>query len=131
MKINNWKFDEGLLTLETLNRLHEGYYHVTVLDDMIEHIFIRIDAQNLCNKYYHYYNFYFLHELPIQELLLLICPFYLLMLTIRDESQTLNLYKQLYPVESHKDVTFECYGYLVIDCDPKSPRDLSLRTFPD
>ena len=45
----------------------------------------------------------------------------------RDESQAFNLGKQLYPcsskgfMEVYQDATSEVYGYLVIDCDPKSP----------
>ena len=52
----------------------------------------------------------------------------------RDESQALNLGKQLYPsnskvfVEAYEDATSVIHGYLVIDCDPTSPRDLKLRT---
>ena len=52
----------------------------------------------------------------------------------RDELQALNLGKQLYPcnskifMEAYEDATSVLHGYLVIDCDPKSPRDLKLRT---
>ena len=31
-------------------------------------------------------------------------------------------------MEPYKDATSVPHGYLVIDCDPKSPRDLKLRT---
>ena len=31
-------------------------------------------------------------------------------------------------MEAYEDATSELYGYLVIDCDPKSSRDLKLRT---
>ena len=52
----------------------------------------------------------------------------------RDESQALNLGKQLYPcnskvfMEAYEDATSVLHGYLVIDFDPKSSRDLKLRT---
>ena len=52
----------------------------------------------------------------------------------RDESQALNFGKQLYPgsskvfMEAYEDATSKLYGYLVVDCDPKSPRELKLRT---
>ena len=52
----------------------------------------------------------------------------------RDESQALNLGKQLYPcnskvfMEAYEDATSSLHGYLVLDCDPKSPRELKLRT---
>ena len=56
----------------------------------------------------------------------------------RDESQALNLGKQLYPwaskvfMEAYQDATSKPHGYLVIDCDPKSPQELKLctNTFP-
>ena len=52
----------------------------------------------------------------------------------RDESQALNLGKQLYPcnskvfMEAYEDATSSLHGYLVVDCDPKSPHELKLRT---
>ena len=42
--------------------------------------------------------------------------------------------KQLYPcnskvfMDAYEDATSYLHGYLVIDCDPKSPRELKLRT---
>ena len=52
----------------------------------------------------------------------------------RDESQALNLGKQLYPcnskvfMEAYEDATSSLHGYLVVDCDPKSSHELKLRT---
>ena len=36
-------------------------------------------------------------------------------------------------MEPYKDATSSLHGYLVVDCDPKSPRELKLRTniFPE
>ena len=31
-------------------------------------------------------------------------------------------------MEAYQDATSNPHGYLVIDCDPKSPRELELRT---
>ena len=31
-------------------------------------------------------------------------------------------------MEAYEDATSHVHGYLVIDCDPKSPRELNLRT---
>ena len=51
----------------------------------------------------------------------------------RDESQVMNLGKQLYPsnskvfMEAYEDATSTVHGYLVIDCDPTSPRDLKIK----
>ena len=53
---------------------------------------------------------------------------------ITDESQALNLGKQLYPgaskkfLEAYEDATSKPHGYLVIDCDPKSLGELKFRT---
>ncbi len=44
-----------------------------------------------------------------------------------DESQVMTLGKQLYPknvkgfLEAYEDATAQPFGYLVIDCNPKSP----------
>ena len=51
-----------------------------------------------------------------------------------DESQAFNLGKQLYPyvskgfMKAYPDSTSEAYSYVVVDCDPKSSRNLKLRT---
>ena len=31
-------------------------------------------------------------------------------------------------MEAYQDATSKPHGYLVVDCDPKSPRELKLRT---
>lgn len=52
----------------------------------------------------------------------------------RDESQSSHLGKQLFPgfaqafVEAYEDATSKPFGYLLIDCDPQSPREVKLRT---
>ena len=32
-------------------------------------------------------------------------------------------------MEAYQDATSKSHGYLVVDCDPKSPRELKLRTY--
>ena len=53
----------------------------------------------------------------------------------RDELQALNLGENSYILvipkvfmEAYEDATSVLHGYLVIDCNPKSSRDLKLRT---
>ena len=52
----------------------------------------------------------------------------------RDQLQAYTLGKQLCPgnvnvfIEAYEDATYKPYGYLVVDCDPKSPREFKLRT---
>ena len=68
------------------------------------------------------------------EQLVLIHIFWYFFFNKRDESQAMNLGKQLYPnnskvfMEAYEDATSTVHGYLVIDCDPTSPQDLKLRT---
>ena len=31
-------------------------------------------------------------------------------------------------MEAYEDATSEMYGYLIVDCDPKSSRDIRIRT---
>ena len=45
-----------------------------------------------------------------------------------------TLAKQLFPgnkklfIEAYEDATVNRYGYLIVDCDPSSPKELKLRT---
>ena len=51
-----------------------------------------------------------------------------------DESQVHTLGKQLFPgnkklfINVYEDATVNRYGYLVVDCDPSSLKELKLRT---
>ena len=100
-----------------------------------------IETQNLFTKYCHHYNItaIFLTQNvfaqgPCSRTININTHILVLFANKRDESQALNLAKQLYPCETkffmevYKDATSVPHGYLVIDCDPKSPRDLKLRT---
>ena len=141
MKIPNLEFHEGLPTLEKVKSLHDGMFHVIVLDDLMEYIVKSIETQNLFTKYCHHYNItaIFLTQNvfaqgPCSRTININTHILVLFANKRDESQALNLAKQLYPCETkffmeiYKDTTTIPHGYLVIDCDPKSPRDLKLRT---
>ena len=112
-----------------------------LLDDLMEYIVKSVETQNLFTKYCHHYNItaIFLTQnvfaqgpcsrtISINTHILVIYP------NKRDESQALNLGKQLNPsnskifMEAYEDATSHVHGYLVIDCDLKFPRELKLRT---
>ena len=141
MKIPNIEFHEGLPTLEKVQSLHDGSFHVIVLDDLMEYIVKSVEVQNLFTKYCHHYNItvVFLTQNvfaqgPCARTININTHILVLFANKRDESQAMNLGKQLYPcnskvfMEAYEDATSYLHGYLVIDCDPKSPRDLKLRT---
>ena len=141
MKIPNIEFHEGLPTLEKVQSLHDGSFHVIVLDDLMEYIVKSIEVQNLFTKYCHHYNITVIFltqnvfaQGPCARTININTHILVLFANKRDESQAMNLGKQLYPcnskvfMDAYEDATSYLHGYLVIDCDPKSPRELKLRT---
>ena len=141
MKIPNIEFHEGLPDLDKVKSLNDGKFHVTVLDDLMEHIVKSIHTQNLFTKYCHHFNIsaIFLTQNifaqgPCSRTININTHVLVLFANKRDESQASNLAKQLYPgfnqvfMETYEDATSKLHGYLVVDCDPKSPRELKLRT---
>ena len=56
MKIPNLEFHEGLPSLEKVQSLNDGQFHVIVLDDLMEYIVKSVETQNLFTKYCHHYN---------------------------------------------------------------------------
>ena len=141
MKIPNIEFHEGLPTLEKVQSLHDGSFHVIVLDDLMEYIVKSIEVQNLFTKYCHHYNITVIFltqnvfaQGPCARTININTHILVLFANKRDESQAMNLGKQLYPcnskvfMDAYEDAMSYLHGYLVIDCDPKSPRELKLRT---
>lgn len=141
MAIPNLQFHEGLPTLNIVKQLNDGHFHVIVLDDLMEYIIKSIDTQNLFTKYCHHYNIsaIFLTQNifaqgPCARTININTHILVIFANKRDESQALNLGKQLYPgaskvfMEAYEDATSKTHGYLIVDCDPKSPRELKLRT---
>ena len=141
MTIPNIEFHEGLPTFDKVKSLNDGQFHVIVLDDLMEYIIKSVETQNLFTKYCHHYNItaIFLTQNifaqgPWARTININTHVLVLFANKRDESQALNLGKQLYPcnskffMEAYEDATSFLHGYLVIDCDPKSPRELNLRT---
>ena len=134
MKIPNIEFHEGLATLEKVQSLHDGSFHVIVLDDLMEYIVKSIEVQNLFTKYCHHYNITVIFltqnvfaQGPCARTININTHILVLFANKRDESQAMNLGKQLYPcnskvfMDAYEDATSYLHGYLVIDCDPKSP----------
>ena len=141
MKISTLEFHEGLPSLEKVQSLKDGNFHIIVLDDLMEYIVKSVETQNLFTKYCHHYNItaIFLTQNifaqgPCSRTININTHILVVFANKRDESQAFNLGKQLYPyvskgfMEAYQDSTSEAYGYLVVDCDPKSSRDLKLRT---
>ena len=141
MKISNLEFHEGLPSLEKVQSLNDDQFHVIVLDDLMEYIVKSVETQNLFTKYCHHYNItaIFLTQNvfaqgPCSRTISINTHILVIFANKRDESQALNLGKQLNPcnskvfMEAYEDATSVLHGYLVIDCDPKSSRDLKLRT---
>ena len=141
MNIPNLEFHEGLPSLEKVQSLHDGKLHIIVLDDLMEYIIKSVDTQNLFTKYCHHCNItaVFLTQNifvqgPCSQTININTHILVIFANKRDESQAMNLGKQLYPynskvfMEAYQNVTSNPHGYLVIDCDPKSPRELKLRT---
>lgn len=137
----NLTFHEGLPTSDEVKALNDGEFHVIVLDDLMEYIVKSVETQTLFTTYCHHYNItaIFLTQNifakgPCSRTISINTHILILFANKRDESQALNLGKQLYPtdvkgfMEVYMEVTNKPHGYLVIDCDPKSDRLLKLRT---
>ena len=141
MSLQNLTFHSGLPSLETLEKLNNGLFHIIVLDDLMEEIIKSLDLQKLFTKYCHHYNLTVLFltqnlfaQGPYARTISLNTHVLVLFGNKRDESQVVFLAKQLYPgnvkgfLEAYWDATENNFGYLVVDCNPQSPRELKLRT---
>ena len=107
MKIPNLEFHEGLPSLEKVQSLHDGLFHIIVLDDLMEYIVKSIETQNLFTKYCHHYNITVVcitqnifAQGPCSRTININTHILVLFANKRDESQALNLGKQLYPCET-------------------------------
>ena len=141
MNIPNIEFHEGVPSQTTIKALNNGCFNVIVLDDLMELIIKNIETQNLFTKHCHHYNItaIFLTQNifaqgPCSRNINLNTHILILFCNKRDESQIHTLGKQLFPgnkkffIDAYEDATQKRYGYLVIDCDPSSRRELKLRT---
>ena len=141
MKVPNLEFHEGLPSREKVETLNDGKFHIIVLDDLMEQIVKSVETQNLFTKYCHPYNItaIFLSQNifaqgPCARIININTHILVIFANKRDESQALNLGKQLYLcnskvfMEAYEDATSSLHGYLVVDCNPKSPQELKFRT---
>jgi hypothetical protein len=142
MEVENLHFHQGVPTLDMLKSLNDGDFHIVVLDDLMEEIVKSVESQNLFTKYCHHFHLTVIFltqnlfaQGPYARTISLNTHILVLFANKRDESQSLQLARQLYPgaaskifMEAYEDATSKPFGYLVIDCDPKSPREIKLRT---
>ena len=143
MEIPNLELHEGLPSLDKVQSLNDGKFHVIVLDDLMEYIVKSVEIQKLFTKYCDHYNIMAIVLTQNVDCSVCLCVsrtisinthILVLFANKRDESQAMNLGKQLYPsnskvfMEAYEDAMSTVYGYLVTDCDPTSRRDLKLRT---
>ena len=141
MEMPNLTFHEGLPTLDKVKDFNDGKFNVIVLDDLMELVIKNVDAQNLFTKYCHHYNISVIFltqnvfaQGPSARTISVNTHILVLFKNKRDESQIVRLAKQLCPdismgfLECFQDATEEPFGYLVVDCDPKSPNEIKLRT---
>ena len=139
--IPNLTFHEGLPTKEQVEDIHDGNFHIIVLNDLMEYIIKSIDTQNLFTIYCHHFNITAIFVTqnifapgPYARTININTHILVIFANKRDESQALYLGKQLFSwnskifVEAYEDATSEMFGYLIVDCDTKSSRDIRLRT---
>lgn len=142
MTVENISFHEGVPDMSTIKELKkEGKFHVVVLDDLMEYIVKSIETQNLFTKYCHHYNISAIFitqnifaKGPCARNISLNTHILVLFANKRDESQAMNIGKQLYPgelkvfMEAFEDATSPNFGYLVVDCCPIISKFLKYRT---
>ncbi len=141
MTIPNLTFHEGLQSLDDVEKLNDGGFHIIVLDDLMEQIIKSIESQKLFTKYCHHYNITVIFltqnmfaQGPYAHTISMNTHVLVLFANKHDESQVMTLGKQLCPknvkgfLETYEDATAQPFGYLVIDCNPKSPHSLKLCT---
>mgnify|MGYP001595909180 FL=1 len=141
MKMSHLSFHEGIPSLDTVKELNNGKFNIIVLDDLMEQIIKNVDAQNLFTKYCHHYNISVIFltqnvfaQGPCARTISVNTHVLVLFKNKRDESQIVRLAKQLCPdiskgfLEAFQHATSRPFGYLVVDCDPKSPNEIKLRT---
>ena len=137
----NIEFHKGLPSKEKVMSLNDGNFHIIVLDDLMEFITKSIDVQMLFTKYCHHFNISAIYltqnifaQGPCARTISLNTHILVVFANKRDESQTLNIGRQLIPsnvklfLEVYEDATSEQYGYLIVDCSPNSPKQLKFRT---
>ena len=140
--IPNIQFHSGLPTSEFIEGMKDGNFHVLVLDDLMEEVVHGgIEVMNLFTRLCHHYNItaiFVTQNIFAQgkyaRSIALNTHYLVLFENKRDESQMLHLARQVTPhdtkyfLESYADAVSSLHGYLLVDCEPTSNKDLQLRT---
>lgn len=140
-KIKNITFFEGLPSCELIDSLHDGKFHIIILDDLMEYVAKSTETENLFTKKCHHYGITTIYitqnifaQGKSQRTTNLNTHYLCLFANKRDESQAMHIGKQVSPydnkafVEAYVDATYPLFGYLLIDCDPRSHREFKYRT---
>jgi len=134
-------FKQGIPSKDEVDALHDGDFHLLILDDLMEKIVKSQDMQELFSKYCHHLNIsaIFVSQNVFQpgrytRTISLNCHIIVLFANKRDESQINVIGRQFYPVhwkkfvQVYRHATKAAFGYLLIDCTPAHPREIQLRT---
>ena len=138
----NITFEQGIPSPETIERLNDEKFHVIVLDDLMEEVIQKgPEVMNLFTKLCHHYNITAIFvtqnvfaQGKYARSIALNTHYLVLFENKRDESQMSYLARQLSPnkidyfLEAYDDAVEKHHGYLLVDCEPQSPRELKLRT---
>lgn len=140
--IPNLTFHQGVPSLDTIERLHDGKFHIVVLDDLMEQIISKgEEVQDLFTKLCHHYNITAIFvtqnifaQGKYSRTIGLNTHYLVLFQNKRDESQSIFLGKQLFPnkvqffLQAFEDAVSTPHGYLLVDCHPQTPKEVKLRT---
>lgn len=141
-QVANIVFEQGVPSTETIEQLNDGKFHVIVLDDLMEEVMQQgPEIMYLFTKLCHHYNItaIFITQNVFAQgkyarSIALNTHYLVLFENKRDESQMSYLARQLSPtkkdffLEAYQDAVEKQHGYLLVDCEPQSPRALKLRT---
>ena len=137
------EFNKGLPSLENIDALDDGQFHVIALDDLMEKVVQSEDMRDLFTMYYHHKNitaimvsqnpFFkgkYSHTISINT------HIHILFRNKRDESQINHLAYQLFQKGSMRTNFLQVadeelamdYGYLVMDCTPKMLHNMQVCT---
>lgn len=137
------RFQQGLPSQEDIDHIHDGRFHIIVLDDLMEKIVKSNDMQELFTKYCHHKNITAImvsqnafQQGPNARTISLNTHIHVLFANKRDESQISRYANQLYRSKARKERFLTVYdehmmnkyAYLVIDCTPDIPSALKVRS---
>lgn len=133
-------FKKGLPSVEDIDHIANGKFHVIVLDDLMDEIVKSVDMLQLFTKYCHHKNIsaIFISQNIFQpgkysRTISINCHVIVLFANKRDESQITTFARQIYPhnvkkfLEVYSTMMKEKYAYIVIDCTPAHPRQIKIR----